>query len=517
MVVVALFFAGVSPHALGADETAKAYPPLSASFSFNQEAPPIFRAVAQGGTEKLQQELANSPELNVRTPQGMTPLILALSADANLLKVQLLVAAGAKTNFPDGNGNTPLYYALRRNKPEVATFLLEHSADVKQLTVEGHTALRIVTEFWMKDLIMPVLMRGGDFKEDFRYGSLIHYAAAYQHRSLIEWLLQQGESIDRVFPVDGITPLIAAVRRGTDNAVRVVLEFHPQINAQDKAGWTALMHAVALDKMTIATRLMQEKEIDLKLCAKDGTSLYQIAGRRGYVELQKELVQDGLAAEKITLPSVLSEFVTLAPAKRIALTMAAFELYLHCEEIDSLGGKGSDTDRAHAASLLGGTYRLNNAQALKEKIRFYLEKGERAELAEAIEAAKLSDDEFRAKLKTMLDDPVRLNELRKSRKLLKAGGEACPLAWDLCHHNALVVLGARAKWLSEEEAWEQLLAAAELFKSQCPDWTTVGEAMRTKLVGTFPDPTRAEAMLRLFTNRMDTSSPWVLTPLTAKK
>lgn len=511
--VGALLLAGAALRAEGATERPREYPPLLSTFNVNASSPAILRAMVDRNPEKLKEALAAAPELNVRSEQGLTPLILAFYRNETLQKIQMLVQAGADPNFPDGEGNTPLYYALRRKLPEVASFLLNRGARVKNLTAAGHSALQIVTEYWMKDLIMPVLQQGGDFRENFRYGRLIHYAASHQDRTLIAWLLEQGETINRVFPPDGMTPLMAAARWGSDNAVRVLLEFHPQVNAQDNSGWTALMYAVALDKRTIASCLMNEESADFKLKAKDDTTLYQIAGRRGFADLQEELVRVGLKEEKIALPSVLSEFVTLSPLQRLALTMASFELYLYYEKYDSLAGGGSDADQAHARTLLAGINHLNTAKALQERLLFHLEKGDRAGQAEAEEVAKLTDEEFKARLNVLLDDPARLNELRKQRKMIKSGGGSSLLAWDLCHHNALVILGVRAGWISEEEGWKQLQASAELFKAQCPDWTTVANALRTKLLGTFYDPGRAETMLRLFSNRIDTNSPWLLTPI----
>jgi len=169
--------------------------------------------------------------------------------------------------------------------------------------------------------------------------------------------------------------------------------------------------------------------------------------------------------------------------------------------------------RGRIQSLLVGTYRLSGVDALKAKIGFYIEKGERSEQAENAELARMSEDEFRAKLQTMLDDPVKINALRSARKLALANGGTGALAWDLCHHNALVILGVRAGWISEEEAWPQLTAAAEMLRGKCKSWDIVAGALRSKLVGSFYEPKRAEVMLQLFTNKMDTNSPWAIVPL----
>jgi hypothetical protein len=117
----------------------------------------------------------------------------------------------------------------------------------------------------------------------------------------------------------------------------------------------------------------------------------------------------------------------------------------------------------------------------------------------------------------LLDDPVKINVLRTARKMALAGGDDGALAWDLCHHNALVILGVRAGWISEEEAWPQLTAAAGMMREKCKSWDVVAAVMRSKLGATYYEPKRAEAMLQLFTNKMDTNSPWARVPLSLAK
>jgi hypothetical protein len=390
--------------------------------------------------------------------------------------------------------------------------LLRYGAKVDRITAAGHSALRIATESWRHDSIMPLLENGADFREEFRDGGLIHYAASHRDRTLIKSLLQMGETIDRAAVVDGTTPLMAAVRGGDDSAVRAILEFGPDTDLQDKAGWTALMHAIALDKRTVAELLLAE-DADVTLTTQEGINAQLLAGRRGFSELQSLLRQKGAKDEEVSLPVEAEKFQALPPVQRLALAMAAFELYLHGEEIDSLPGRGTEITRIHAQSLLRGTYRVGQAEALQARIHFYFEKGERAELGEGDEVARMSETEFRAKLQTLLDDPVKINALKAARTLATDDGEVGPLAWDLCHHNALLVLGARAGWITEQEAWTQLSSAAKILGGKCNDWDIVASVLRGKLVGTFREPTRAEAMLRLFRDKTDVHNPWVMAPL----
>jgi uncharacterized protein len=55
--------------------------------------------------------------------------------------VQLLWTQGANVNVKNDDGSTPLYYASRESKMDIACVLLDHGADMSPRNVRGRTAL----------------------------------------------------------------------------------------------------------------------------------------------------------------------------------------------------------------------------------------------------------------------------------------------------------------------------------------------------------------------------------------
>jgi ankyrin repeat protein len=82
-------------------------------------------------------------ELNVRDPDGRTPLIHAILAeDADVAIVQLLIDRGANANVHDtGEKWTPLHFAARDQNAPIVRSLLEAGAAVDALDVFGNTPL----------------------------------------------------------------------------------------------------------------------------------------------------------------------------------------------------------------------------------------------------------------------------------------------------------------------------------------------------------------------------------------
>lgn len=93
---------------------------------------------------------------NYRSSMDLSYRNSEFANDANVLK--LLIAAGARVNDPDSNGNTPLHYACMYNRLSGAQYLLAHGADVNARNKKGQTPCDLVTAQYYYYL-KPILKR----------------------------------------------------------------------------------------------------------------------------------------------------------------------------------------------------------------------------------------------------------------------------------------------------------------------------------------------------------------------
>jgi len=75
-----------------------------------------------------------------------TPLGFSLSTHHDDARVtQLLIERGANPNTRDSGGSTPLHYASKYGRIEVARVLIEHGASVKVENNDGKTPLDVAS------------------------------------------------------------------------------------------------------------------------------------------------------------------------------------------------------------------------------------------------------------------------------------------------------------------------------------------------------------------------------------
>ncbi|MHB9107842.1 MAG: ankyrin repeat domain-containing protein [Armatimonadota bacterium] len=100
---------------------------------------PVHFAAQEGDAEKVSRMLLVGGRVDARTPDGITPLHLAMNPDV----VTVLHQRGADINDRAGNGGTPLHFAALNEMPSVAQRLIKLGADVNAVDAEKETPLHM--------------------------------------------------------------------------------------------------------------------------------------------------------------------------------------------------------------------------------------------------------------------------------------------------------------------------------------------------------------------------------------
>src|SRR5579871_1803735 len=130
--------------------------PAHADTPQDQRNATLLDAASRGDIATVKLLLSQGADINTRTEDGNTPLVLAVSQGAEYPKlVNLLLKKGADVHARNNKGETPLMNAVSwgSGHPISAKLLLDHGADATAKDNAGYTALhevRDLTNSWSR-------------------------------------------------------------------------------------------------------------------------------------------------------------------------------------------------------------------------------------------------------------------------------------------------------------------------------------------------------------------------------
>jgi ankyrin repeat protein len=241
------------------------------------------------------------------TPGGMTPLLYA-SRDGRIEIARALKNAKADVNLPEADGITPLLMAITNNHLDVAAFLLDKGANPNSADWWGRTALWATVEIRNRDY-----GRGGEHEID-RPAAFALIKLLLDHGANVNARTKEAPPIRRFITplgdlswVDftGQTAFLRAALAGDISLMRLLLEKGADPNISTLAGTTALMAAAGVNWMSDQTFTESKEDLmeAVKLCldkgadvnAKNSMGVTAVIGaaNRGSDEILEFLVKRG--------------------------------------------------------------------------------------------------------------------------------------------------------------------------------------------------------------------------------
>ncbi|AWP07533.1 putative neurogenic locus notch -like protein 1-like [Scophthalmus maximus] len=215
---------------------------------------------------------SDSMDVNVRGPDGFTPLMIASCSgggletgnseeeeDASANVINDFIYQGANLhNQTDRTGETALHLAARYARSDAAKRLLEASADANIQDNMGRTPL--------------------------------HAAVAADAQGVFQILIRNRATDLDSRMHDGTTPLILAARLAVEGMVEELINCHADVNAIDDFGKSALHWAAAVNNLEAAIVLLKNGANKDMQNNKEETPLF-LAAREGSYETAKVLLE----------------------------------------------------------------------------------------------------------------------------------------------------------------------------------------------------------------------------------
>jgi ankyrin repeat protein len=159
----------------------------------------IWQSVRDGDLPRLAKRLAEAPGLaNAMHPDGNSLLYEAVGSP-DIGVIEHLLNNGAKVNFQNHFGRTPLHRAADENREAVVRLLLANGAQVNARDCRGSTPLIVSSEFAGLPVLKLLVEAGADVPTGNLYGrSALHNAAKRDDSAAVEFLIAQGARLNQV-------------------------------------------------------------------------------------------------------------------------------------------------------------------------------------------------------------------------------------------------------------------------------------------------------------------------------
>ncbi|KAK6523910.1 hypothetical protein TWF281_001875 [Arthrobotrys megalospora] len=151
-------------------------------------------AIRKGYDELIDAFLEKGADVNAHDPRWGTALIAAARRTTGIPMMEKLLARGADVTLSGLEYGTALQAAASRGNTQVVEFLLDHSAEVNQLSCRAGTALAAACgDDGAKPIIKLLIERGADINlRGGKYETALQYAAKKGHLEVVKYLLENG-------------------------------------------------------------------------------------------------------------------------------------------------------------------------------------------------------------------------------------------------------------------------------------------------------------------------------------
>jgi ankyrin repeat protein len=251
----------------------------------------LMQAIRHGREKTVTRLLRAGANLEDREMRyGVTALMIAARSD-NPDIVSSLINKGANINARDSKrGLTSLHLALGSNALRstiIAGELLVGGADVNKPAHDGFTPLMAAVDSGTEEKMMLVLSEKPDINAATEGGrTALSLAAGVGRPGMVRQLLAAGAKAASAD--DQVLPLMEAVRSGSEDTVKLIIDAGADLDRPERSGKTPLIEAVLGGHDELVRLLLERGAKADRRNAKDGTTALMWAantGRKSYVEL----------------------------------------------------------------------------------------------------------------------------------------------------------------------------------------------------------------------------------------
>jgi uncharacterized protein len=238
---------------------------------------PLADLIQNGQRAAALAAIDDGADVNASQGDGTTPLHWAVYKVDRELVAELL-DRGAKADVTNKYGSSPLAEAVKLGNLDLVRTLLDAGAHVESPNADGQTALMLAAGIGALDVAKLLVERGADVnaKEAWRDQTALILAVDGNFPELTQFLIDHGADVNvrasandwesqitaepraQYRPVGGLTALLYAARSGCTRCVRSLLAAGADIDRPTPEGMTPLIIAIDNQAFDTARLLLDE-------------------------------------------------------------------------------------------------------------------------------------------------------------------------------------------------------------------------------------------------------------------
>ena len=264
----------------------------------------LHQLAKKGDIEKIKLLILKGAYINAQDGDGKTPLCYAVET-GEMETIQMLVEAGADVNAMDKNNWAPLGVAAENNHLAIAEYLIAHGANVNpdsdwtplqetayssslemakllidkgaDINAGSWSVLRSAISLRRWDMAALILLKGAEIVWEDEYGRTpLHFAGWFSQNSPVETLVDIGIEINSKDNLYEFTALHYAARFGTTKVAEVLIAHGADIRAKDKWDYEPIHWAAYHDRPEII-ELLITKGVDVNVKTSLGQTPLELA------------------------------------------------------------------------------------------------------------------------------------------------------------------------------------------------------------------------------------------------
>jgi len=229
----------------------------------------------------------------VTTREKYTPLHWA-ARYGKLEVAELIIKRGVDVNQRDQRGETPLHWAARYGQVSATQLLLDNGAVANPRDLIGETPLHKAAREGEVEVAEILLNKGANVNARNLYGNTpLHLAAKEGRLQAVKVLLKQGSKMNARDKY-GNTSLHLAAMGGHNDVVSFLIDSGASVDAIDNEGMTPIYKALLEGEVDTANLLLRKGAmVDVQDKKHNNNSSLHLCAKRGDVGVCRYLVENG--------------------------------------------------------------------------------------------------------------------------------------------------------------------------------------------------------------------------------